>query len=59
MWSIGLVDGLDHFDDVGFLADIGIIGSRFPALLFDLFAQLLGAIALGKVIDGDFCASCG
>ena len=56
---IGLVDCLDHFDDVRFLAHIGIIGSRFPALFLDLFAQLLGAIALGEVIDSNLCASCG
>ncbi len=56
---IVLIDGPDHFCDVRFLTHIGIIGSRFPALLLDAFAQLLGAVSLGKVIDSYLCASCG
>src|SRR5277367_4718658 len=53
---IRLVDGLDHFQDIRFLADIRIEGSRFPALLLDLRADLLGTITLGKIINGNFGA---
>jgi hypothetical protein len=53
---IRLVDGLDHFCDIRFLAHIRVEGSRFPALLLDLRADLLGTIALGKIIDGNLGA---
>jgi len=48
--------GMDHFQDIRFLADIRIEGSRFPALLLDLRADLLGTITLGKIINGNFGA---
>jgi hypothetical protein len=56
---IGLIDCADHALDIRFQAHIGIEGSGFPALLLDLFAQLLGAVSLGEVIDRNLCASCG
>ena len=54
---IGLVDRLDHFHDICFLAHIRVEGGRFPALLLDLRADLLGAITLGEIINGNPGAS--